>query len=179
MAIIRATLSLVGLYESEPTLFDNFVIPEGMAADRDTLLSTIMMECAELEVVYTDPDALKFAIGVWSKACLHTWEKLYETTQFEYNPIDNYSMNEKWSENGENIADSNYNRAGFNSTTPQPESTTLGNSITSNSGSRSRTGNIGVTTTQTMITQERNIAKFCMVDYIATEFKQRFCVLVY
>ena len=42
-----------------------------------------------------------------------------------------------------------------------------------------RTGNIGVTTTQQMIEQEREIAKFSIINYIAVSFKERFCLLVY
>lgn len=40
-------------------------------------------------------------------------------------------------------------------------------------------GNIGVTTTQEMIEEQRKIVKFNLYDYIIDEFKNRFCVLVY
>lgn len=40
-------------------------------------------------------------------------------------------------------------------------------------------GNIGVTTTQQMIDEERQSSKFNIIDYIADEFKTRFCILVY
>ena len=65
---------------------------------------------------------------------------------------------------------------------------TVGNNITSNSnskdtGTESRTlhsrGNIGVTTTQQMIEQERKIAEFNIYDYIVQSFKNRFCLMVY
>lgn len=42
-----------------------------------------------------------------------------------------------------------------------------------------RTGNIGVTTTQKMILEEREIAEFSIINYIALSFKERFCILVY
>lgn len=42
-----------------------------------------------------------------------------------------------------------------------------------------RTGNIGVTTTQSMIQQEREIAEFSIINYITLSFKERFCLLVY
>lgn len=51
------------------------------------------------------------------------------------------------------------------------------------SGSESRTlnisGNIGVTTTQEMIKQEREIVDATIVQYIVDDFKRKFCVLVY
>lgn len=65
---------------------------------------------------------------------------------------------------------------------------TVGNNITSNSnskdtGTESRTlhsrGNIGVTTTQQMIEQERNISEFNIYDYIVRSFKRRFCLMLY
>lgn len=42
-----------------------------------------------------------------------------------------------------------------------------------------RTGNIGVTTTQKMISEQREIAEFNIIDHIAEAFKNRFCLLVY
>lgn len=65
---------------------------------------------------------------------------------------------------------------------------TVGNNITSNSnskdtGTENRTlhsrGNIGVTTTQQMIEQERNISEFNIYDYIVRSFKRRFCLMMY
>lgn len=40
-------------------------------------------------------------------------------------------------------------------------------------------GNIGVTTTQTMLKQERDVAKFDFYEYLTDCFKQRFCLMVY
>lgn len=40
-------------------------------------------------------------------------------------------------------------------------------------------GNIGVRSSQELLEQERNIAKFNIYDIITDEFKMRFCILVY
>lgn len=40
-------------------------------------------------------------------------------------------------------------------------------------------GNIGVTTSQQMIQQERDISLFCMAQFIIDDFISRFCVAVY
>lgn len=40
-------------------------------------------------------------------------------------------------------------------------------------------GNIGVTTTQQMIKEERDVVQFNIVGYIIEDFKQRFCIMVY
>lgn len=45
--------------------------------------------------------------------------------------------------------------------------------------SRTEQGNIGVTTTQQMIQEERDISLFDLVDHITQDFKEQFCVMVY
>ena len=40
-------------------------------------------------------------------------------------------------------------------------------------------GNIGVTTTQQMIEQERNVVQFNVMDYIINEYKNQFCIQIY
>lgn len=69
------------------------------------------------------------------------------------------------------------------------ESTTKGTTQNTNSQEETGTnngehvghlhGNIGVTTTQAMINEEREVVKFNIVDYIIDSFKRRFCLLVY
>jgi hypothetical protein len=44
---------------------------------------------------------------------------------------------------------------------------------------QTETGNIGVTMTQQMITAEREIAMFNIIDFIINDFKERFCLLIY
>lgn len=82
---LRATMSLLGLYQADPTLFDNLELPEGLEAD--TLRDNMICELAELEVIYPDPVFMKSAIGFWSKKQLHVWTELYETLLYDYNPI--------------------------------------------------------------------------------------------
>lgn len=40
-------------------------------------------------------------------------------------------------------------------------------------------GNIGVTTSQQMLREERDLVQFNIVEYIAEDFKREFCVMVY
>lgn len=82
---MRANLSLMGMYYHDNTILDNLVIPTGI--DSDTLKENLLMEAAELEILYTDFDFLKMAIGSWSKKQLPIWTELLATTQYEYNPI--------------------------------------------------------------------------------------------
>ena len=82
---MRANLSLMGMYYHDNTILDNLVIPTGI--DSDVLKENLLMEAAELEVLYTDFDFFKMAIGSWSKKQLPVWTELLKTTQYEYNPI--------------------------------------------------------------------------------------------
>lgn len=83
--MMRATLDLLGIYKYHPTLFNKFVIPE--ALDKETLTDNLLMESAEMEILYPDADFLEAAIGSWSKKMIGVWNELFDTTQYEYNPI--------------------------------------------------------------------------------------------
>ena len=83
--MMRSTLDLLGLYNYHPSLFDEFDIPEQL--DKTVLTENLLMESAEMEVIYPDADFMQMAIGSWSRKMLHVWEELYATTQYEYNPI--------------------------------------------------------------------------------------------
>lgn len=90
---ISAQMSVWGLYQISPTLFDGLSVPNGI--DRENVKDNILLESENLEVLYSNPDFLKAAITVWSTERLPIWEKLYATTQYEYNPIENYDRYEE------------------------------------------------------------------------------------
>lgn len=242
---MRATLSILGLYQREPTLFDELELPAGMK--KDVLIDNILYEAASLEAYYPDPSFMKFMIGRWSFMNQNVWQKLYDTTVLEYNPIYNYDRTEEWTENEKmldgrtaastetetrNLAtgetsrtDSNgdvtttgtmkteLNVSGYNEVTftPSEETIETPDTMTSNNvivdGTRNATdtgtvsidkkdtesldrkrdnlrtgrafGNIGVTTTQQMIQQERDTVTFNMYKVITDSFVDRFCLMVY
>ena len=97
-----ATMSVMGLYNWDNTLFDLISIPE--ALDKDTLVDNLLVELAELEVIYPNPVVMKNLIGVWSAKQLDIWERLYATTQYEYNPIENYDRQESGTDSGTDTA---------------------------------------------------------------------------
>lgn len=78
---------------------DDLTLPEGLNAD--TLKNNIILECAELEVLYPAPDFFRWAVGVWSAAQLPQWVKMYSALQIEYNPLENYDRTEEWTESGQ------------------------------------------------------------------------------
>lgn len=93
---MRATLSILGLYQYSPDVFDLFKLPGDVSLD--SVRDNILMELAELELLYPSATFMKAAIGIWSSKQLPVWEKLYATTNLEYNPIHNYDRTEEWTE---------------------------------------------------------------------------------
>ena len=91
-----ASLSLVGMYNWNNTLFDGMAYPSGFdSSDKQLFVNNLVMECAELEVLYSDWDFLKAAIDLWSQKELITWERIYQLSIIQYNPIENYNRTEK------------------------------------------------------------------------------------
>ena len=86
------TLSILGLYNYDNTIFDLLSLPEGL--DKTTLIKSICAELADMELLYPNPEVMKDLIGVWSVGCQYEWAKLLESMNFEYNPIDNYDRTE-------------------------------------------------------------------------------------
>ena len=91
-------LSPLGLYNWDQSIFDLMQIPE--ALDKNTLVDNLLAETAELEVLYPNPVVFKNLVGVWSAKQLDIWNRLYATTQYEYNPIENYNRYETGSDSG-------------------------------------------------------------------------------
>lgn len=101
-------LSIQGIYEFDPTVFDGFDSPTYTDEDnnihtlnRDDVINNILLHCAELEVVYPSPSMMKFAIGVWSASNQRSWDKLYKSMYLEYNPMWNVDANETETETNE------------------------------------------------------------------------------
>lgn len=226
---MRATLSILGLYQREPTLFDELELPGSM--NKDVLIDNILYEAAPLEAYYPDPNFMKFMIGRWSFMNQSVWQKLYDTTILEYNPIFNYDRTEEWSENEQMLdkrtltgtemetstdnssgeirssgtVKSELNVSGYNESSYVPREQTIEtpDTLTSNTSETDKIvsidkndtenmdrkrdnirtgrafGNIGVTTTQQMIQEERETVLFNMYKVITDSFIERFCLMIY
>lgn len=218
-------ISILGMYQHDETIFNNMWLPVGL--DKETTVKSILFECAELEILYPEIEVLKKAIELWSKSNQYSWQKLYNTMFFDYNPIWNVDANIADHENTTGVTNisAKDNRditvkgtgqdketrnmtdtrsvQGFNSSSwSHAEKTDYTGTDTHDlknesktdddlvrtetdtaNGKRDytqrRTGNIGVTTTQHMIQEEREIADFNMIDVIIDSFKKRFCIMVY
>ena len=193
----QAWLSIVGLYNYDNTLFDDMYIPNGV--DKELLVNNILIECAELEILLPDAGIMKKAINFWSQAQAAVWDKLYETTILEYNPLWNKDAHYTETESHDVTATrdlkstddgtdtdkrSAYNATAFQNqqqTTIDHDYTDTGTVRDAGSSSRERYeyGNIGVTSSMQLINEQRDVVKFSIYDYIVRSFKERFCLLVY
>ena len=202
-------LSITGLYEYDKNVFHGLQVPDGL--NKDDVINEILLQCAELELIYPSVDTMKLAITTWSIANMYTWQKLYDTIVVDYNPIwnvdaditetvtgsenrdidrtgsgsNNESINLTDTEavkgfNSDTWADSHKSTKGGTDNTSLSSSEVINDDVArSETRTQRRTGNIGVTTTQQMLEQERKIAEFNMISYITQSFKQRFCLLIY
>lgn len=110
-------------------------------------------------------------------------DKLYATTQFVYDPIENYNMTESGSDSGATLAaaSSDNKSTSYDSLTPNlTDSNSSGSSAQSQSShSLTRSGNIGVTTSQQMIMQERDVAAYDFLHYVAELIVEQFTQSLY
>ena len=134
---------------------------------------------------HADPDVLKRQIQVWTTKQLPGWERIYRALTEDYDPLHNYDRHEEWTEAGEASAQgTNTNSvAGFNQSAgladrDRSDQDTSSKSNTSRQGHLY--GNIGVTTSATMLTEELQVrAAHNMLDVILENFKQEFVILIY
>ena len=104
-------LDIMALYNQDQTLFSAFQVPTSITwvehgPDGDTthtetipytkqnIVDNILLECAELEVVYPDADYMKLAIGVWSAKRLYTWQRIADVLYRKYDPFVNMNRHE-------------------------------------------------------------------------------------
>ena len=179
-------LSIMGMYEYDNTLFDGLDIPTYIdpnntthVVDKTDVINSIMLECAELEVIYPAFDTMKLAIGVWSASNQETWQNMYKSQMIEYNPIWNVDADVKITRtnnaSGENInAVQGFNTSSWANANKDNSTLHSGESVTER-----RTGNIGVTSSEKLLKEFREVAEFSIIKFITDSFKRRFCILVY
>lgn len=178
-------LSILSLTNYAPDIWDGFRIPEIPEMTVEDVKDTIMAECAELSLVYTRPETVKKLITLWTNRNLPAWRKLAAALESEYNPIHNYDRTEKWTDDntGEQSSEGTTSVAGFNledgyADRDKAENKSNGKGHAEHNGHIS--GNIGVTTTQQMITEEWKMRLALNVtSVIVDSFKNNFCVQIY
>lgn len=192
---MKAFLSILGLWNYDDTIFANFNVPTGL--DRDVAINKILFDCAELGLVYTDPDIVKVLIKNWSDTNSENWAKIYAALIEQYDPLHNYDKHEEWTDdrtiaNDSTSTDNGHNEhdvAGFNDNqilVHDYKDTLYNQNVIDHDGTDNLDhlghiyGNIGVKTSQSMLTEEVELrTAYNMYQIIANSFKKTFCVMVY
>ena len=160
-------LSILGMYEYDDDMFIGLDVPTYTdknnvvhVVNKQDVINSILLNCAELELVYSNIETMKLAIAIWSDAEQDTWRKMYATQMAEYNPL--------WNVDADIVNIGSV--MGFNESSNWSDAA---------KETQRRTGNIGVTATQDLIQKERDIADFSIIRFITESFKKRFCIMVY
>lgn len=154
-------LSLIGLESLNANLFADFEPPKWFTnEDMEAFKLELFSQTAEFELVYTDSQIMQKMIGAWSHRRKPIWDHLYDTTQYEYDPIKNWDRNEKTTDTFEagvggsdtttynNLKDATTGTykndvSGYNSDeyAPRDKSTNDGEKVTTGSVTNARTTN--------------------------------------
>ncbi len=194
----KAKISILGLYHAEPTLFEDLQLPtytddENVSHDyisKDVLVNNLLMELAELEVIYPDPEFMKEAIAMWSASRLPVWKRVALVLFEDYDPFVNIKRHEdRTITQTRDLAGSSSSQYNANAWDDQSE-----NGVQTNTASGSSTDTGTVTTHEVFdvagdsaITDAQDVARneielrsaYNLIDYIINDFKKRFCLMVY
>lgn len=200
-----AMITLIGLYNYDPSLFDDIKLPDGL--DHDTLRDVILLNCGEFEPLYPDWGFMAHAIRLFFDHWFFTFDKWQRAIEVEYDPLNNYDRYEETednttgTENGTFTNTTNSSSSGTNekkksaydSSSYQPydqdlmsgqqDENGIGSSDTQKEQKYTHKahlyGNIGVTTSQQMLEQELDVARWNIYEQIADIFKTELTLFVY
>lgn len=183
---MRATLSILGLYNFDDTIFDTMVIPEDL--EKNYLVHEILTDYAELEVLYPNPDVMKNAIANWSNMRLHSWQKMVAVLYEEYNPFINIKRDEHREITQERDLAGTGQSVNSVSAWNETTFTDRGKDVTSTSDTGTVTttedfhveGDSAITDAQDVAKKEIELrARYDMYQIIKNEFKNRFLLQIY
>lgn len=178
----RTKLSLLGLYNWDTTIFDGLKLPSEL--DKEEFINNLLMEVAELTVLYTDSDFMKKAISSWSSMRLHTWERMTKVLYEVYDPFINIKRDEVRTilQERDLMGTGNTKVNAWETETPQDQNS----SETTDTGTIKTTetfhveGDSAITDAQDVLKKELDVRiKYDMYKIIIEEFKNRFCLLIY
>ena len=170
----------------EGGIFRDCVFPDGI--DKDTVITTILLEAGELEPLYKDPEFMRMAIANWSQKWYQTFERWHLALTEKYNPLHNYDRYEEWTDKTDSSvtsdATTSTRKSAFDSSSLTPyDSTDYDNKDTVDATGIHNGhlyGNIGVTTSAQMIEGDVTTRmRFNLYNMIADCFKTELCLLVY
>ena len=98
MSLVKMTLiGLEGYMQSKgDSIFNGINITSKI--DKQTMVDSILLRSNEFEALYSDPDFMKLSVGIWFRKNYSVFDRMAETLQASYNPLDNYDRHEEWSD---------------------------------------------------------------------------------
>lgn len=187
---MMSTISILGLYDWDNTIFDTMIMPsfqtedETITLDRDILKNNILVNLGELETVFPDSDAMKQILQMWSASRVGTWNRMFEVLATKYDPFVNIKRDELREIKQERDLKGSLNNKvnAWNDLQPvdknSSDSTDTGTIVTTEHFHVE--GDSAITDAQDVLKKEMEVRNaFNIYDIITEEFKQRFCVMVY
>lgn len=95
---MRPTVSYLGLYNYDSTIFDDFALPDSISAHKDEFIDEILSELGQLEALYPNAEVFKRILKAWSNTRLPEWKRVEAALTAEYNPIHNFDRNEDYTD---------------------------------------------------------------------------------
>ncbi len=95
---MRPTISYLGLYNYDSTIFDDFALPNSVASRKAEFVDEIMSELGQLEALYPNAEVFKRILKAWSNTRLTEWQRVEAALTAEYNPIHNFDRNEDYTD---------------------------------------------------------------------------------
>lgn len=186
-----ATLSVIGLYNWDATIFDEMAMPSYVdkddvvhTLDRDTLVNSILMDTGELETLFANSDKMKEILKIWSNRRVNTWSRMYEVLDREYDPFINIIRDETREIVQDRDLKGTYK--GKVNAWNSHDAVDRDSSDTTDTGKVTTTekyhleGDSAITDAQDVMRKEVETRKsYNIYDIITDEFKRRFCLMVY
>jgi len=93
-------LTIVGLSQFQPDIWDNLNLPEGI--DKEVFIDEVIRQGGEFSLLYPDADFMKYQIGVFSRKWYHNFERWLKAYNFEYEALYNLDVKATIEETGTN-----------------------------------------------------------------------------
>lgn len=171
-------LTLIGLYNYDPSIFSRLSLPEPLTAAK--AINQILLEKGEFGSLYTDPDFLKFAVGVWSDANQMAFTHLAKVQAASYDPISNYDRTESEEIKTTGKSTDTAEISAFDSSQYQPSDKSTTDETTGSERKLRAFGNIGTVTNAKMLLEEKEVVEEVNpYSIIANMFADAFCVKVF
>ena len=173
-------ISLLGLYNANPDLFNDFAIPSQLTAS--VLIDNLLLETSDLEIIYPDADFMQRVIGSWSAMMINNWQKQADTLYEDYDPFINLKRDEERIITQDRDLENALNVNAWNDPTESGvrRNTSTDKGVVTTREEYHMTGDSAIKDAQDVARAEINLRNdFIMYQIIIKDFMKKFCLLVY